>query len=254
MKLLLALSLVMVPVLALADEDVTIEEHLGSQLPLDMAFRDQDGRTVLLGSELQRGVPTILVLAYYECPMLCGLTLKGLVGSVKNLDWKLGERYRVLTVSFDPKDAPHNADLKQRSVLEELGFEAAKPYWPFLVGKENEIRALSDALGFRYTYDAAAKQFAHPAAIFVITPEGRISRYLYGIEYPVRDLKLALIEAGAGRSSSSVERFILTCFKYNPATRRYGIYVFGFLRTGAALVAIALGLTIYRLRKREQAS
>jgi protein SCO1/2 len=254
MRILLALALVMWPAFAAAEEDVTIEEHLGAQLPLELAFRDQDGRTVLLGSELQQGVPTILVLAYYECPMLCGLTLKGLVGSVKNLDWKLGERYRVLTVSFDPKDGPHNADLKQRSVLEELGFEQAKPSWPFLVGKENEIRALSDALGFRYTYDASAKQFAHPAAVFVLTPEGRVSRYLYGVEYPVRDLKLSLMEASAGRSSSSLERFILTCFKYNPATRRYGLYVFGFLRTGAALVAIALGLSIYRLRKREQSS
>jgi protein SCO1/2 len=236
---------------AWATDAVDIEEHLGRTLPLEMSFKDQDGHSVKLGDVLVGDTPTVLVLAYYECPMLCGLVLQGLVEATEKLDWKVGERYRLLTISFDPKDGPHNADLKRRSVLDRLN-KSDMP-WPFLVGKEAEIQALTEALGFRYVYDAGAKQFAHPSAAFVITPGGMISRYLYGVQYPVRDLKLALIEAGEGKTGSAFERFILTCFRYNPATRRYGPYVFGFLRTGSLLVAFALGISIYRLRRRERA-
>jgi protein SCO1/2 len=169
--------------------------------------------------------------------MLCGLVLRGLVDGLKKLDLRLGDDYQALTVSFDPRDTPAAAERKRASTLLGLGRAGVDPRaWPFLVGEEPAIHALADALGIRYAYDARTDQYAHPAAAIVLTPEGRVSRYLYGIEFPPRDLRLALVEAGEGRTGTIVDRVLLTCYRYDPSARRYGPFVFGFLRIGGALI------------------
>lgn len=230
---------------------VGLDEKLGEPLPLDLPWRDHTGREVLLRDVISGDRPTILVFAWYHCPMLCGLVIQGLARSLAQTEWTPGEQFDVVTVSIDPKDGPHNADLARSTVLGILGTSDART-WPFLVGRDPQIEALANAAGFRFRYDARTKQYEHPAAAVVLTPDGRVSRYLYGVDFPVRDVKLALLEAGEGRIGSVVERFVLTCFRYDPATRRYGPSVQGFLRIGSALVAGALGLAIWRLRRRER--
>jgi protein SCO1/2 len=257
-SLVVALSLVL-PIRTLAQDappatmNVGIDEHLGAQLPLDLQFRDQDGRSVQLRDSVDGKVPTILVLAYYECPMLCGLVLRGTVDAIRKLDWKPGEKFHLVTVSFDPRDEPDNAAKKQLSVVGGVGDPALARDWPFLVGREPEIRTLTQALGFRFNYDPATRQFAHPSAIFVLTPDGRISRYFYGVSYPASDLKLALLDAQIGKSGSAFERILMTCFRYDPATRRYGVYLTGFFRAGSTLLLGVLILGFIRLRRYERA-
>lgn len=248
----LAIVVAMVPSRALVAQplaETNVEEHLGRQLPLDVLVRDHEGRELALGEALRGDVPTLLVLAYYECPMLCGVVLERVARATQELGWPR-DRYRLLTLSFNPDDTPVRAARKREGVLAAIG--DALPPWPFLVASDADIAQVADALGFRAVRDPSSKGFAHPAVLFVLTGDGRISRYLYGVDYRVRDLELALIEAGQGKVGSSVERFLLTCFRYDPATRRYGPYVFGFLRAGAILIAVTLGIVVWRLRRRER--
>jgi protein SCO1 len=230
-----------------AVRDVDLEERLGGRVDPALGFTDMRGRPVRLGDYLSGGKPVLLVLAYYRCPMLCGLVLHGLVDGLKELSFTLGEEYRVLTVSFDPRDRPEAARAKRDSTLAGLGAPADTAEWPFLVGAEPQDRALADELGFRYAYDPATDQYAHPAAIFALTPDGRVSRYLYGVSFPPRDLRLALLEAGEGRIGTIVDRVLLTCYHYDPTSRRYGPYILGFLRLGAAVIMTAVALLVVLL-------
>jgi protein SCO1/2 len=230
---------------------VGIDEHLGDPLPLDLAFRDQSGRPVRLRELVDGKNPVILSLAWYDCPMLCGLVLSGVLDSVRRLH-RDPDRLRLLTISFDRRDQPDNAAKRQQAVLGRTGDQGLATRWPFLVGGQPEIDALTRALGVRVAFDERTKQFAHPSAIFVLTPEGRISRYLYGVSYPVKDLNLALLEAEAGRSGSSFERLLLTCFHYDPSTRRYGPWLVGFFRAGSALILFMVTLVLLRLHRRER--
>ena len=221
--------------------EADIEEHLGTRIDPSLSFTDADGRPVHLGDQGSSGKPIVLVLAYYRCPMLCGLVLSGVVEGMKKLDWDLGHQYRALTVSFDPRDTPAGARHKQASTLAGLARPAVKAAdWPFLVGQEPAIRALADAVGFRYAYDARTDQFAHPAAAIILTPDGRVSRYLYGVGFSARDLRLALLEAGEGKVGTIVDRLILTCYHYDPATRAYGPFIVGFMRIGGAFVLLTV--------------
>jgi protein SCO1/2 len=207
-----------------------------------------EGRPVTVGEALPGDKPAVVVLAYYRCPMLCGLVLQGLVAGLKGVGLRLGQDYRVLTVSFDPRDTPGAARRKRESVLAGLGGAASDPRaWPFVVGAEPSIRALAGELGIRYAYDPRTDQYAHPAAAVVLTKEGRISRYLYGVEYAPRDLRLALVEAGQGRTGTIVDRVLLTCYRYDPASRRYGPFVVGFLRIGGALILATVILLVATL-------
>ncbi|KYF73035.1 SCO family protein [Sorangium cellulosum] len=241
---LLALSLSRPPLAAAADppalppaaREADIEERLGSAVNTTLSFTDMEGRAAPLAAHLDGQRPVLLVLSYYRCPTLCGLVLRGLVSGLGKLDYRLGEHYRALTVSFDPRDTPESAARKRTATLAALGMAAApaRELWPFLTGAQPEIRALAGDLGFRFAYDAQTDQYAHPAAVFVLTPEGRISRYLYGIEFPALDLRLALLEASRGQVGTTLDRALMTCYRYDPASRRYGPYVAGFLRLGAA--------------------
>jgi protein SCO1/2 len=222
-----------------------IEERLGRAIRKDLPFTDMDGRRVTLEGAFDGKRPVLLVLAYYRCPLLCGLVLRGVAGGLRELDWRLGEQYRALAVSFDPRDTPEAAAKKRASTLAALAPDAAREgAFPFLVGGEVEARALADDLGFRYAYDPATDQYAHPAAAFVLTPDGRISRYLYGVELSPLDLRLALLEASRGEIGTLVDRVLMTCYRYDPATRRYGAYVTGFLRLGGGVIAAAVSTMV----------
>ena len=221
-----------------------VEEHLGAQLDRSLVFTDSEAHPVSLGEVFTGERPVLLVLAYYRCPMLCGLVLRGTAQGLSELGWTPGREYRVVTVSFDPRDTSAAARDKRQSALAGLGRAVDSPGdWPFLTGDEASIRSLADTLGFRFAYDAHVDAYAHPAAIFALTPDGRVSRYLYGVEFSARDLRLALTEAGEGRTGSIVDRVLLTCYRFDPASRRFGPYITGFMRVGGALIlATVLGL------------
>lgn len=241
-----------------AAREADLEENLGGRVDPALAFTDSTGRAVRLGDYLDGERPLLLVLAYYRCPMLCGLVLHGVVDGLHELDWALGDRYRVLTVSFDPRDQPDAAQKKQASVLKGLGrSDDAAALWPFLVGDERSTRALADSLGFRFGYDDRTDQYAHPAAIFALAPDGTISRYLYGVRFSARDLRLALLEASQGKTGTLVDRVLMTCYRYDPATRAYGPAIFGFMRLGAIAILLTVGAVLVvlwrgELRKRRE--
>ena len=236
---------------------VEVEEALGTRIPQDLRFLDQDGRLVNLREVLGQGRPVILTLAYFRCPMLCELVVKGLAQTLNRVDWAPGQQYQALTVSIDPKDRPANARLKQTAILQAVGQPAARAGWPFLVdpGEEN-VRRLADVIGFRYAYDPRSDQYAHPAVAVVLSPDGRIARYLYGVAFRPLDVRLALTEASRGKIGGLTERVLLTCFRYDPATRKYGLYINALLKGGSALVLLsvgtALGLMVRRDRRRQR--
>lgn len=233
-------------------QQVDIDEHLGAQLPLNLPFVDDRGQPVRLGDYFHDGKPVVLVLAYFRCPMLCDLVLHGVLHSLTKQHLVLGRDYRALTVSIDPKDTPKAAARKQGGMLQGLDMPTKRDAWPFLTGAPANIKALADRVGFEYAYDPKSDQYAHPACAFVITPEGRISRYLYGVKFRPLDVRLALDEAASGKIGTIVDRVLLCCFRYDPATRRYGWYVTGILRGGAALTLLIVGGGLAILWRRER--
>lgn len=233
-------------------QGLDVHEHLGGELPLDLTFRDSAGKPLKLREALHPGRPAILTLVYYDCPMLCSLVMSGLVQGLSKLDgWRLGKEYDAITLSFNPADKIELAAEKRRGYLQALGATDASATWPFLTGDAASTKAVAESVGFDYRWDAQAKTFAHNAVIFVLTPDGKISRYLYGVSFDPLQLRLALTEAGEGKSGSSFERFLLSCYHYDPALRRYGSVIFGFLRTGGLLVFVALATLVGRLFWRE---
>jgi protein SCO1/2 len=234
---------------------VDVEEKLGAAVPGELAYRDDRGHAVRLADYLGQGRPVLLTLVYYRCPMLCDLVLQSLVKALVPLGWRPGREFQGLTVSIDPHDRPGGAALKQKNVLQALDSAEARAGWPFLVGEQAAITRLADAVGFRYAHDPASDQFAHPAVAMVLSPDGRVSRYLYGVAFQPLDVRLALTEAGQGRVGSVVNRILLTCFRYDPATRRYGVLVASVVKGGAALVlltAAVLMTALIRLDRRRQ--
>jgi protein SCO1/2 len=236
--------------------DIDIDEHLGAGVPLEQRFTDQQGRAVRLGDVMAHGRPVLLVLAYYRCPMLCDLVLRGLAQALAQVGWVPGQELQAITVSIDPKDTPAAARLKQGHVLQVLGHSEATDGWRFLVGPAESSRRLADAIGFRYVYDPRSDQYAHAAAAVVLTPDGRIARYVYGVDFRPFDLRMALVEAGRGSVArapgGAIERVLLTCFRYDPSTRRYGLYVVGLLKGGGALVLATVALCLLGLWRRDR--
>jgi len=222
---------------------VDIDEKLGARLPLELAFTDSAGRSIRLGDLFDQRRPVVLVLAYYRCPMLCDLVLSGISTSLRKLGWALGTDYRAVTVSIDPRDTAVAAHHKQVAVLQAVNESGplAEANWPFLVGNAASISALADAVGFRYAHDPTSDQFAHPAVVMVLTPDGRVSRYLYGVNFRLLDVRLGMTEAASGKVGGIVDRVLLTCFRYDPSARRYGFYVSTVLRGGATAVILSVG-------------
>jgi len=255
--LLAALVLALAPPLA-ADEarppalrDVGVDPHLGAALPLDLAFRDESGRTVALRDYVDGSRPVLLSLVYFGCPMLCGQSLNGLAASLKALSFAPGKEFTVLVVSFDPRDTPAVASGRKAAVLARYGRLDTATGWHFLTGEQAMIDRLTRGVGFRYTADAASGQFAHVPAAIVLTPAGTISRYFYGIEPAPRDLRLGLVEASANKIGSAVDQLLLFCFHYDPATGKYGALVMGAVRAGGALTLVALGTFLALAWRRE---
>ena len=220
---------------------VGIDQKLDAQIPLDAVFRDEAGRQVKLAEYFGQR-PVILSLVYYECPMLCTQVLNGAVAAFKVLNFTVGEDYDVVTVSFDPKETPAMAAAKKETYLAKYGRPQAAKGWHFLTGEQPAITALAGAVGFRYTFDQSTLQYVHSSAIMVLTPQGRVSKYFYGIDYPPRDIRLGLIEASSGKIGTPVDQLLLYCYHYDPHSGKYSMIVMNVLRlAGVATVALMLG-------------
>ena len=234
---------------------IDIDDRRGARLPADLAFTDHTGASVKLGEYLDGKHPLILVLAYYQCPMLCSLVLNGTMEGARGVPFDLGDGYRIVTVSFDPRDTVELAAAKRKTYVEALGKPlGGKRPWDFLISDPAQVRALADAVGFRYRWDPATKQFAHAAGIFVFTPDGRLSRVLKGIQFAPRDLRLALVEAGEGKLGSTWDRLLLFCYHYDPSGRGYSLAVLRLVRWAGALTALLLGTWLFWLWRRDRRS
>jgi len=232
-------------------EDVGIEEHLEAEIPMDLEFRDEYGAVVKLGDYFDGTKPVILTLNYYKCPMLCGLQLNGLLDGLMDLDWTPGQEFELVTVSINPLETPALATEKKQNYMKRYERPSAAKGWHFLTGREPEIRQLASTLGFGYFYDRETGEYAHAAAIFIATPDGRVARYLYGIEYPEKRLRLALLEASNGEIGTTIDQLILYCFHYDPSSRRYAPVAMNIMRLGGGATALVLGLSLggYWLRE-----
>ena len=230
------------------------DQRLGETVPLDIVLRDETGAAVSLRDAIA-GRPTVLSLVYYECPMLCTLTLNGLVGALSALPFEPGREFSLLTVSFDDRETPEQAAARKRAYLARSKHPAAEKGWRFLTGDKESLRRLTEAVGFRYAWDDRTRQFAHPAGVVVLTPDGRIARYLYGVEYAPKDLRLGLVEAGQGRIGSPVDRLLLYCYQYDPAQGRYGAVVMRIVRVAGLFTLLGLGgfVTVMLVRERRRA-
>jgi len=231
--------------------EVGFDQRVGERLPLELTFRNEHGQTVRLGDYFG-AVPVLLVPAYYECPMLCTLVLNGVVGALKALPFDVGKDFRVVTFSFNPAETSALAAAKKLAYLDRYGRPGAGDGWHFLVGDEQSIRALTEAIGFRYAWDPEHRQYAHASGVVVVTPDGRLARYFYGVEYPPRDLRLALVEASEDRIGSIVDQVLLFCFHYDPATGRYSAIALRAVRIGGVITLLGLGAFIVGMLRRER--
>jgi len=221
-------------------EGIDITDHSGEKVPLDITLVDETGDSVRIGDYFGRR-PVLVQLMYFECPMLCTLVLNGYVEAARKLDWTPGTDYEVLSVSFDPRDTPEGAAAKKKTYVESLGLPGAESGWHFLTGSEAEVARLADALGFGYRWVEEQQQFAHAAGMFVLTSDGTVSRTLYGIEYPERDLRLSLTEASQGKLGSPLDKLTLYCFQYNPQTGSYAMVATNVMKLGGLVTVILLG-------------
>src|ERR1700693_2414386 len=230
--------------------DVGISQRLGQQLPLDALFLDEAGRPVRLGQYFGTR-PVVLVLAYYNCPMLCTQVFGGLVSSLRVLSFDAGKDFDVVAVSFDPRDRPADAAAKKAPYVAEYGRPGAAAGWHFLTGSSASLERPAGGLGLHYKYDESLGQFAHASAITVATPGGKLSHYFYGIEYAPRDLRLALIEASGNRIGSPVDQILLYCYHYDPKVGKYGAVVMNMLRFGGAVAVLILSTFLAVMWRRD---
>jgi protein SCO1/2 len=231
--------------------EVGIDQKLDQQLPLDLTFRDESGKTVKLGDYFGKK-PVLLSLVYYECPGLCTMTLNGMASSFKPMDFTVGKEFDVVTVSFDPTEKPELAAAKKAQYVKQYGRPEAERGWHFLTGDEAEIKQLTRAAGFRYVYDVNTKQYAHGAAIMLTTPQGKLSRYFYGLEYSTRDLRLGLVEASEDRIGTVADAVTLLCYQYDPKSGKYGWAVMRTIQAGAIVTMLSLGTFMFVMFRRER--
>lgn len=229
---------------------ITVTEKLGDRVDGNLVFTDHDGRRVRLADFFDGERPVLLTLNYYRCTTLCNIQLNQLNGGLRQLGWRPGGEFRIVTVSIDPREKPDLARGKRATYLSSLGMGDVD--WTFLVGEESQVKQLADSVGFGYRYDAETDQYAHPATLVFLTPDGEIARYLYGLEYSRWDLRFALMEAADGRVGSVADRVILSCFHYDPSSKRYGPFAFGIMRLGGAVTVLLLGGFLAVLWRRER--
>jgi protein SCO1/2 len=233
-------------------DKVGIDQKIGQQLPLDLTFKDDTGRDVKLGDFFGKR-PVVMALAYFECPMLCTQVLNGMTGSLKTLSFEAGKDFDVVVVSINPREGPQLASEKKHTYVEHYGRPATAAGWHFLTGTDPAIQQLAAALGFRYAYDENIQQYAHAAAIYVVTPAGIVARYFLGLEYAPRDLRFALVEASHNRLGTVADKLLLLCYHYDPATGKYGSAIIRAVRIGGlATLASLLAFVFVSLRRDRQ--
>ncbi len=231
-------------------EGVGVDEHLGRAVDLKLQFTDETGYQVPLESFFHKDRPVILDLVYYTCPMLCNLILNGQVDAMKELTWNPGVNYEVVTISFDPQDTFDVARHKKETYLDTYGRPA--PGWHFLTDYHGNAKRLAEEIGYHYRYDARQQQFAHTSAIMVLTPEGKMARYLYGIRFRSRDLRFALTEAAEGRSTATIDRILLWCYHYDPIANAYVLFASNVMKAGGVLTVLIMGFFLWRLFRGEK--
>lgn len=233
-------------------KDVGIDQKLNEQLPLDLVFKDESGASVKLGDYFGKK-PVVLSLVYYQCPMLCNQVLNGMVTAFRVMNFKAGQEFEVVTVSFDPREDAGLAAAKKNTYVNYLPADrraGAASGWHFLTGDDASIKRLTAAVGFRYHWDEATSQFAHASAIYVATPEGKLARYFYGVEYAPRDLRLGLIEAADNKIGSPVDQLLLYCYHYDPATGKYGARIMRMMQIAGGATLIGILVLLFSLRRR----
>lgn len=232
-------------------QKVKVVEHLGEAIPQDLSFVDSNGKPFTLQDAFHHGKPVVLTLVYYDCPSLCRPLMDGLVKSLKATGLALGKDYDAVTVSFDPRETSALAAQNKARLLPAIGAADTDPHWIFATGQQAQIQRLADAVGFGYTYVGQSKQYAHDAVIFVLSPDARLMRYLYGIEFVPQDVKFALIEASHGRVGTTLDRLVLQCFQFDPTSHRYALFATTFVKAGAVLTLFTLATLLTILWRQE---
>jgi protein SCO1/2 len=228
--------------------DIGFDQRLNAQVALDLVFRDETGKPVQLGSYFGEK-PVILALVYYECPRLCTVVLNGLLKSLRALAFDAGDQFHVVTVSFDPTETSETAATKKAGYIQRYGRPGASSGWHFLTGDASSIEQMTRAVGFRYVYDAENDEYAHATGILILTPQGKIARYFYGLEYSARDLRLGLVEASANKIGSPIDRVLLYCYHYDPTTGKYGLIIMNVLRVAGVTTVLVLGSFIFLMSR-----
>jgi protein SCO1 len=231
--------------------EVSIAQRLNEPIPPEIIFRDENGKAVRLGDYFGTK-PIVLSLVYFDCPALCTEVLNGELRTMKAITLDLGKDFDAITVSFEPKDTPELAKAKRDVYAGQYGRPGARENWHFLTGDQPSIDALTQAVGFHYAYDSASRQYAHAAAILVLTPHGRIARYFYGVQYPGRDVRLGLVEASEGKIGTPTDHALLYCYQYDPATGKYGLVVMNVVRAAGVLTVLVLGIFMFVMFRRER--
>jgi protein SCO1/2 len=232
-------------------QGIGIDQNLNAQIPLELTFKDETGQTVRLGQYF-RNKPVVLALVYYECPGLCDLILNGLTHAMQQVSLNVGSDYDVVTVSFNPEETWQLAGAKKGNYIEKYNRPGAKQGWHFLTGKPDAIKSLADTVGFHYKYDPLSKQFAHASAIMILTPEGKIARYFYGIEYKPRDFRLGLVEASANKIGTTADQVLLFCYHYDPMTGKYGVIIARITQVLGTGTALGLGAFVFIMLRRDR--
>ncbi|HVO56801.1 MAG TPA: SCO family protein, partial [Dongiaceae bacterium] len=233
-------------------QNVAFRPELNAQMPLDTAFTDENGQHVQLAQYFHQQKPVLLAFVYYGCPMLCTQLEQGVVGSLRMLSFNPGRDYDVVFISFDDRDSTDLAAGKKKSALEHFRRPETASGWHFLTGSKESIAAVTNAANFRFAYDPKNNLFAHASGIMLLTPDGHISRYFYGVEFPGRDLRLGLVDASQGKIGTPVDKMVLFCFQYDPSTARYSATILGIMRLLAVLTVAALVLMFVIFRRREK--
>jgi len=229
-------------------KEVGFDQNLGQRVPLDLVFQDESGRDVEL-REFFGAKPVVLSFVYYQCPMLCNQVMNGMLGSFRQISFNVGEQFEVVTVSFDPTETPALAAAKKQTYVSGYNRANGAAGWHFLTGDDANIKRLADAIGFRYTWDEQTKQFAHASGIMIATPEGKLARYFYGIDYPPKDLRLSLVEASANKIATPVDALMLYCYHYDPSTGKYGVAIMNVMRIAGVVTIISIVGLLLLLRK-----
>ena len=232
--------------------DIGIVQHLNQQVPLDLTFRDDTGKKVQLADLMNNGRPVILSLVYYECPMLCTQVLNGLLRSMRVMSFDVGTEFDVITVSIDPGETSALARAKKNEYVGRYRREGAAAGWHFLTGEADQIERLAETVGFRYEYDEETDMYVHASGVMLLTPEGRLARYFYGIEYSPKDMRLGLVEASENRIGSPVDQVLLLCFQYDPTTGKYGLAIMNSIRLAGGATVVLLVLLIVGMIRRDR--